>query len=164
MLPDLLEPNLIVVFCGTGAGRISAEVGQYYANPGNKFWPILYKSGFTPHQFDPSEYAKLLTLGIGLTDLSKKKPGPDSQRQEKDYDIDALTSKILAFQPKYLAFTSKKAASLYFGKKTAEIEYGLQSELVGTSKFYVLPSTSGAGAGYWRDEPWMKLAELYGAF
>jgi len=38
MLPDVLAANLDVVFCGTAAGKRSAEVGMYYAGPGNRFW------------------------------------------------------------------------------------------------------------------------------
>jgi len=46
-LPDLLRPNLDVVFVGTAAGRYSAALGAYYARPSNLFWPTLHKVGLT---------------------------------------------------------------------------------------------------------------------
>src|SRR3546814_13773735 len=48
VLPDVLAPGLRLVFCGSAAGRKSAELGAYYAGPGNKFWPTLYEIGLTP--------------------------------------------------------------------------------------------------------------------
>jgi len=76
-LPDLLAPNLRVVFVGTAAGRHSAEVGAYYAGRGNRFWPTLREIGLTPRLFEPREFRDLLALGIGLTDMSKLRAGMD---------------------------------------------------------------------------------------
>ena len=41
VLPDILQPGLRVVFCGTAAGRASAKARAYYAGPGNSFWKTL---------------------------------------------------------------------------------------------------------------------------
>lgn len=48
MLPDLLRPDLDVVFCGTAVSSASADLGHYYAGRGNKFWQLLFDAGFTP--------------------------------------------------------------------------------------------------------------------
>ena len=71
MLPDLLDYNLDVVFCGTGAGTESARRQHYYAGSGNKFWPTLYTVGLTRRRLRPSDYEMLLDFRIGLTDLVK---------------------------------------------------------------------------------------------
>ena len=42
-LPDLLLPDLRVVFVGTAAGKRSAELGHYYAGRGNRFWRTLHE-------------------------------------------------------------------------------------------------------------------------
>lgn len=34
ILPDVLQPNLNIVFCGTAPGTVSAQRGAYYANAG----------------------------------------------------------------------------------------------------------------------------------
>ena len=36
VLPDVLAPGLRIVFCGTAVGVTSAQLGAYYARPGNK--------------------------------------------------------------------------------------------------------------------------------
>ena len=59
-LPDVLRPDLDVVFVGTAAGRRSAAVGAYYAHPGNRFWKTLHSTGLTPRLFAPDEFRELL--------------------------------------------------------------------------------------------------------
>src|SRR5579864_5438728 len=77
ILPDLLAPDLKIVFCGTAAGATSARLGQYYAHRRNLFWPTLHGIGLTPRQLDPSEFRLLLDWRIGLTDIAKRSSGMD---------------------------------------------------------------------------------------
>jgi TDG/mug DNA glycosylase family protein len=66
ILPDILEPNLRVVFCGMAAGTASAAKGAYYAGPGNKFWPTLFNLGIIPVQLSSQEFRQVTRYGIGL--------------------------------------------------------------------------------------------------
>lgn len=160
VLDDHLEPGLKVVFCGTAAGLRSAELRQYYAKPGNRFWPALHEAGFTQRRYFPIEGALLPGLGIGLTDLSKTAKGMDSGLKRDDFDAALLRSKIEEFQPALLAFTSKRAAQEFFGIKT--VAYGLQAARIGMTGFFVLPSPSGAARGSWDVAHWKALARLAG--
>ena len=74
-LPDLLAPNLKLVICGSAAGQKSADVGHYYAGPGNALWRTLFEIGLTPRELKPEEWQQLLEFGIGLTDLVKDQAG-----------------------------------------------------------------------------------------
>lgn len=74
-LPDQLRPNLRLVLVGTAASARSAELGHYYAHPGNRFWRAIHEAGITPRRYQPGEFASLIELGIGFTDLSKSAPG-----------------------------------------------------------------------------------------
>src|SRR5215475_6627174 len=87
-LPDLLAPNLRVIFVGTAAGRRSAELGHYYAGRGNRFWRTLHEMGLTPRLFEPREFRELLPLGIGLTDMSKLGCGMDRDVKTHEFDPD----------------------------------------------------------------------------
>lgn len=157
MLPDLLAPGLDIVFCGTAAGERSAQLRAYYAGQGNAFWPTLYTVGLTPRIFKPEEYQELLALGLGLTDLVKTVAGVDRVLSAHHYDTDGLRERIRAYHPRMLAFTSKNAAQVFFGKK---VGYGLTSEAVGNTRFFVLPSTSGLARKHWSEAPWQELAAL----
>ena len=159
-LPDLLVPGLKVIFVGTAAGRRSAELGHYYAGPGNRFWITLHEIGLTPRRFEPSEFRNLLALGIGRTDLSKLGAGMDHEIAAEDFDPDQFELNLRRYRPRAVAFTSKKAASVWKrGAPTSDIEYGLQPRAAeDLPDVFVLPSPSGAARSHWRIEPWRELA------
>lgn len=162
ILPDLLTPGLNVVFCGTAASAISARDMAYYANPTNSFWRTLYRTGLTPRQLKAGEYSQLLDYGIGLTDIAKNAKGNDSDLARSDFDADSLRQKIEVYQPEFLAFTSKKGASVFFNKPTSKINYGIQSEIISKTRFRVLTSPSGAARAYWDESVWQSLADEIG--
>ena len=64
VLPNLIAPNLRILFTGTAVGSASARAGAYYAGPGNAFWPTLHTLGLTPRRLEPSEYRTLLELSL----------------------------------------------------------------------------------------------------
>ena len=55
------------------------------------------------------------------------------------------------FARNFLAFTSKTAGQKFFDGKR---DYGEQTELIGDTRVWILPSTSGAANGSWRPEIW----------
>lgn len=160
MLPDLLCEHLKLVVCGTAAGNTSAELKQYYARPGNKFWATLFQTGLTPEQLLPSAYERLLDYGIGLTDLVKNKSGMDRLLAATDFGSDPLVQKIEQYRPRYVCFNGKRAAEVFFQKP---VDFGLQPVMLGQTSFFVAPSTSGAANGWWDINHWKELARLCNA-
>lgn len=159
VLPDVLTPNLRVVFCGTAAGKASALARAYYANPGNRFWRALHEARFTPRRFEPHEFAQLPAHGMGLTDLAKHVYGNDDELTRDAFDIEALVRKLARYRPTWVAFTSKNAAQHALARA---VNYGEQAERVAASRVFVLPSPSGHAARYWHMAPWIELARLAG--
>ena len=167
VLPDLLAPDLKLVFIGTAASAASAKAGAYYAHPGNLFWPTLYKAGMTPRLFFSTEFAQLLDLGIGLTGIAKTATGSDAEIPDDAWDAAAVLEKITRYRPRYVGFTSKTAAASTLGLK--KVDYGLLSQLalpeisrqgLGDTRLFVLPSPSGRARGYWDETLWLALAQL----
>ncbi len=158
-LPDQLQHDLRLVFVGTAASTRSADLRHYYAHPGNRFWPTLFEVGITPRRYEPREFASLLNLGIGFTDLCKSGAGMDHQISVGPNDISAFKTKILRYRPRTIAFTSKKAASLFYGKPTTTLALGRQPPLDDFPDIFVLPSPSGAASGHWSVQPWQELAD-----
>lgn len=156
-MPDLLAPNLQLVFCGTAPSKASAAARAYYAKPGNKFWPTLHQVGITPRRFTPHEYPELLKLGIGLTDLCKVHSGVDSELPADAFDLDAFRAKIGKFRPALVAFTSKNAAQSALGR---HVGYGLQPDKWGRTQFFVLTSPSGLATRFFDIAIWRELAGL----
>jgi double-stranded uracil-DNA glycosylase len=155
MLPDYLAPGLSVVFCGTAAGKTSASVGHYYANPGNKFLKTLHVIGLTDRILRPEEDGKCLSFGFGFTDLVKSVAGMDKAISSEAFEPNSVHAIIRHYRPRAIAFNGKKAAQVALAEKN--LRYG-QSQLLGQTSVWVLPSTSGAANGFWSLAPWMEMA------
>ncbi len=157
-LPDLLRDGLDLVFVGTAAGRKSAAVSAYYAHPGNRFWRTLASVGLTPRLYLPHEFPSLLDLGIGFTDMSKVGIGMDHEIAAEHFDRTAFDDKMRRYRPRIVAFTSKKAASVWLNVPTGKIALGRQEPRNGFPMTFVLPSPSGAATRTWDERPWRELA------
>jgi TDG/mug DNA glycosylase family protein len=156
VLPDILAPELRIVFCGTAAGTASARAGAYYAGPGNSFWKTLHEIGLTPVELSPKEFARLPEFGIGLTDICKLLHGSDEEVGTVEFDVSGLRARIAEAEPANLAFNGKNAAR---GALERDVTYGLQEEQLGGAAVWVLPSTSGRARRFWKIEPWRELAQ-----
>jgi TDG/mug DNA glycosylase family protein len=159
VLPDVLRPGLRAVLCGTAVGTASARAGAYYAHKQNKFWHILHETGLTPELLSPHQYRELLHDGIGLTDFVKTHSGMDHQIPLTKLAADSRTrlrTTILKFRPSFLAFTSKAGGQRFLGGVR---DYGEQTERIGDTRVWILPSTSGAANGSWRPEVWHGFAD-----
>jgi double-stranded uracil-DNA glycosylase len=157
VLPDVLAPGLALVVCGSGAGRRSAALGQYYAGPGNGFWRTLCEVGLTPRTLAPAEFGSLPQFGIGLTDLVKRHSGADAALSFGRADRDRLRAKIVRFGPRVLCFNGKRSAQEFLGRA---VSYGPQHEEIGATSLFVAPSTSAAAKASWDLSIWRVLAAL----
>jgi TDG/mug DNA glycosylase family protein len=158
VLPDRLRPGLKLVFCGTAAGRQSALQQAYYAHGQNKFWTTLHRIGLTPSLLAPKDYEKLWELGIGLTDIAKHVFGMDHQLPGDALGpeaVAALKARIRRAQPRILAFTSLNGGRKVMG---AAAMAGEQSEKLGETRVFILPSPSPLADNHWDIGPWRALA------
>ena len=149
MLPDLLAPNLLVVFCGTAVATASAERGHYYAGRGNKFWQLLHEAGFTPRLLRPEDDGTLTSYGIGITDLVKKVA--QSHDRGLDYGrAGEVAAHLVAAAPQWVAFnglTAGRAAAVQLRvANRKDVTLGEQAWQIGDSRVFVVPNSSGANA------------------
>ena len=147
-VPDLIAPELTVLFCGINPGLYSAATGHHFARPGNRFWPALHRSGFTPRQLAPSEEALLLEAGCGITNLVSRTTAaaheltPDELRAGGR----ALRRKLARYRPAWLAVLGIGAFRAAFDDPRAAI--GPQPAAIGATKVWLLPSPSGLNANH----------------
>jgi TDG/mug DNA glycosylase family protein len=159
ILPDVLRPGLIIVFCGTAAGTVSAARGAYYAHPQNKFWRTLAAVGLTPRVLAPDEFRAMPQFALGLTDIAKTVSGMDRELPNGALGraaCGAMAEKIRLARPKILAFTSLTAGRRYLGR---EASFGEQSETIGATRIWLLPSPSPTANWNWDETWWRALAE-----
>jgi TDG/mug DNA glycosylase family protein len=158
-LPDVIAPELRVLFCGINPGLYTAAVQQHFGRPGNRFWPTLYRAGFTPRLFSPSEQYELLPLGIGITNVVARATAAADEltREELIEGGKILARKVKKYAPRCLAIVGIGAYRTAFDRPKAKM--GLQDETIGATKIWVLPNPSGLNANY---QP-AQLVELFGA-
>jgi TDG/mug DNA glycosylase family protein len=72
LLRDVIAPGLGVLFCGINPSLYSAAVGHHFARPGNRFWPALFRGGFTDRLLGPAEDRRLIEYGCGVTNMVRR--------------------------------------------------------------------------------------------
>ncbi|MCX2951844.1 G/U mismatch-specific DNA glycosylase [Lentzea sp. NEAU-D7] len=149
MIADVIKPGLEVLFCGINPGLVSEATGHHFARPGNRFWPALHLSGFTPSQFAPAEQEKLLELGLGITNVVAR---PSARADELTIDemrqgAIELSEKVERYSPKVLAILGVTVYRTAFGRKKAQV--GAQQDTVGGARLWILPNPSGLNA-HWQ--------------
>ncbi len=156
-LPDVIAPNLDILFCGINPGLYTAAVQQHFGRPGNRFWPTLHRAGFTPRLFHPSEQHELIALGYGITNLVARATATAAEltNEELVQGGRALARKAKRYEPRVIAIVGMGAYRTAFARPRAKL--GLQEETIGPSALWVLPNPSGLNANY---QP-AQLAELF---
>jgi TDG/mug DNA glycosylase family protein len=147
-VPDLIAPNLAILFCGINPGLYSAYTRHHFARPGNRFWPALHLGGFTPRLLDPAEEQELLSLGYGITNLVQRASATADEltKEELLAGGERLAAKVQRYTPRMLAVLGVGAYRSAFGRPKAAV--GLQVEMIGPTHIWVLPNPSGLNAHY----------------
>jgi double-stranded uracil-DNA glycosylase len=151
LLDDLLEPGLRVLFCGINPGLYSAATGFHFARPGNRFWPALHRSGFTPALLPASEQKTLLSYGLGITNIVARASARADELTPAEMVAGGATlaGKVREFRPAWLAVLGVTAYRAAFGDKSARV--GPQPATIGDTRVWVLPNPSGLNAHYTLD-------------
>lgn len=150
-VPDVLGPDLDVVFCGINPGRVSGAARAHFANPRNDFWRLLEAAGFTPRLYAPSEQFALLALRIGITNAAYRTTPGSGDLRRADFEGSAARLVGIAgeLRPRAIGFVGKEAYRGAFGERPS---HGLQLRRAGETALFVLPSTSSANAAVpWAD-------------
>ncbi len=147
-IPDVIAPGLRVLFAGINPGLYSAATGYHFARPGNRFWPALHRSGFTPRQLRPGEQDQLPALGLGITNLAARATARAAELTAAELRAGArlLTAKVTEFAPQWLAVVGVTAYRTAFGRPGAVV--GRQPDVIGPARLWVLPNPSGLNAHY----------------
>ncbi len=156
-IPDVAAPGLDVLFCGINPGLYTAFTGCHFARPGNRFWPALHRSGFTPRQLHPSEQLELIPLGLGITNVVARATATADElsREELEAGGTELGRKVADLAPRFLAVLGITAYRAAFRRPRATL--GRQPGQLAGTQVWVLPNPSGLNAHYQPE----RLAELF---
>ena len=146
VIPDVIGPGLRVLFCGINPGLWSGAVGLHFARPGNRFWPALHASGFTPEVFAPERQRELLGLGLGISNVVDRATARADELSTAELREGGrlLAEKAAEYRPGWLAIVGITAYRTAFERRDAQI--GPQAEGIARSRVWVLPNPSGLNA------------------
>ena len=154
----MVADGLDVLFCGINPGLMTAATGHHFARPGNRFWPVLHRSGFTPRLMRPSEQGELPCYGLGITNVVARATARADELSAQEYREGGrlLARKVARLRPRWLAVVGVTAYRAAFDDRKAQV--GPQERTFGETRVWVLPNPSGLNA-HWTAET---MAEEFG--
>jgi double-stranded uracil-DNA glycosylase len=134
-----------VLYCGINQCFTRAPRG-FTSRPGNRFWPTLYRAGFTDRQLFPSDAPALGQHGFGLANLIGRATARADELSAAELMTSArrLEAKIRCYRPRFVALLGISVYRVALAKPKALL--GEQTEALGSAMFWVLPSPSGPNA------------------
>ena len=109
----------------------------------------MHAAGFTPRLYEPAEQFQLLKLGLGLTNAAYRTTPGSSDLRRSDFagSSERLAQVARELRPEWIGFVGKEAYRGAFGGRP---QHGPQDLTLGSTRLFVLPSTSPANAAV----PW----------
>jgi TDG/mug DNA glycosylase family protein len=150
-IPDVLPAPgapLRVLFCGINPSLYSAATGWHFARPGNRFWPALHLSGFTPRRLAPAEQHLLPGYGLGITNLVARATAQAAELDAAELQAggERLAALVAERCPRILAVAGVTAYRTAFAHPHATI--GPQPTPPAGPQVWVLPNPSGLNASW----------------
>lgn len=159
-VPDVIAPELKVLFVGINPSLYSAAVGRHFARPGNRFWPVLHNAGFTARRLSAEQQDVLLDYGYGISNIVAQATASAAEltAQQLAFGGRLLIEKIQRYRPACVAILGLDAYRRAFAEKI--LRPGAQASTLGGAALWVLPNPSGLNAHYQLDALVSLYAEL----
>jgi len=148
-LPDIIAPDLLLLFVGINPGLRSAEIGHHFGGRTNPFWRLLAASGLTPTLIAPEDDRLLLDHRLGLTNLCARPSRAASEltRDELAAGARALTRKVARYRPSAVALVGITLYRQVF-VHGATPGAGAKPERIADRPVFVVPNPSGLNASF----------------
>ncbi|MGN6326339.1 mismatch-specific DNA-glycosylase [Pseudolysinimonas sp.] len=163
-IPDLVGPDVRLLFVGINPGLWTAATRTPFARPGNRFWPALLEAGVIPRLpgyargLTDAERAEITGAGIGITNLVARATARADELSTAELRAGAerLVENVAAWRPRVVAMLGVTAYRVAFGARKAAV--GRQPEPLAGAELWVVPNPSGLNA----HEDVASLARAYG--
>ena len=152
VVPDLLGPDVRLLFVGINPGLWTAAVQAHFARRGNRFYPALYRAGLVDREIDASsgyrveDLEHLTSRGIGITNLvGRASARADELRPDELLaGAERLRDLVRRTGPPVVAVLGVTAYRLAFANKAVAV--GRQPADLEGAQCWVLPNPSGLNA------------------
>ncbi len=151
-VPDLLGPDVRLLFVGINPGLWTAATQTHFAHPGNRFYPALFRAGIITRRIDPAagmddaDRDHLRERGIGITNLAPRATARADELSAEELRTGGLrlTELVGAVRPRVVAVAGITAYRTAFGARRAA--GGRQPETLAGAELWVVPNPSGLNA------------------
>jgi TDG/mug DNA glycosylase family protein len=152
MVPDLIGPDVRLLFVGINPGLWTAAVQAHFARRGNRFYPALFRAGLIDRDIDASagyfaaDRDHLLDRGIGITNLVRRASARADELQPDELVAGAANLRALVerIRPPVVAVLGITAYRLAFQDRAVAV--GRQPADLAGAQCWVLPNPSGLNA------------------
>ena len=126
-VPDLIGPDLRLLFVGINPGLWTAATQTHFAHPANRFYPALLQAGIITEPISPSDgmddadRARLRSRGIGITNLVRRATARASELNDAELRAggEELLATIRRRSPRVVAVAGITAYRTAFGVRRA---------------------------------------------
>ena len=151
-VPDLVGPDLKLLFVGINPGLWTAATQTHFAHPGNRFYPALTMAGIITRTIDRGEgmtdddQAHLLGRGIGISNVAHRTTARASELSTAELREggEQLRRFVAEHRPEVVAVAGITAYRTAFKQPKAVM--GEQDDDFEGSRLWVVPNPSGLNA------------------
>jgi TDG/mug DNA glycosylase family protein len=151
-VPDLIGPDLRLLFVGINPGLWTAATQTHFASPSNRFYPALYAAGILDRPLSASDGMTdadrdlLRSRGIGITNIVRRATAKASELTDDELRAGGLelVETVRRTRPRVLAIAGITAYRVAFGQRKAVP--GRQPERLEGAEVWVVPNPSGLNA------------------
>ena len=151
-VPDLIGPDLELLFVGINPGLWTAATQSHFAHPGNRFYPALYLAGVIDREIDRTsgftddDRNHLTAKGIGISNLVMRATVRASELSNEELIAggERLREMVRAHRPRVVAVAGITAYRTAFADRKARL--GHQPGGLEGAELWVVPNPSGLNA------------------
>lgn len=151
-VPDLIGPELKLLFVGINPSLWTAATQTHFAYPGNRFYPALLLGGVIEREIDRAagmsddDRAHLIGRGIGITNVVMRATPRASDLTQAEYREggERLRRNVIMHRPLVVAIAGIDAYRHAFGLPKAQ--RGRQYSPFEGAELWVVPNPSGLNA------------------
>lgn len=152
VVPDLLGPDLRLLFVGINPGLWTAATQTHFAHPVNRFYPALLQAGIIERPIDASagmddqERDYFRSRGLGITNLVQRATARADELTDEELRAggERLLDLVNLLRPRVVAIAGITAYRQAFGDRRAIA--GRQPRPLGAAELWVVPNPSGLNA------------------
>ncbi len=151
-VPDLLGPDLRLLFVGINPGLWTAATQTHFAHPVNRFYPALLQAGiievpiYAAAGMDEQDRANFRSRGLGITNLVRRATvrADELSLEELRKGGERLRDLVARTRPRVVAVAGITAYRQAFADRKAVA--GRQPEPLAGAPLWVVPNPSGLNA------------------